>query len=307
MWENIKREQLWVKYYNFSFTFAKCCLFQVLLWGSDSRDATTAPQGCLRCSGVSCQSPAAGPSCVAIFVPWLSASRRSFVYLKQHECPLFGHLNCSLSLDIARMSVAATHNSPHQRTGKDQEARRLVSLALLSISANYFNSAVKCKRRQMHYGVGKRSGRQSQRLHAAKNRSQPQPSAPLRKKSHCSCGSVSHASLLSTTRNPREAGQRDKAMQPRCPVYLLGGEKRGCCWLQMKMWFSTTVLSGGFIVFTHHYWLATCPGIYCVCFRKLRVSTFPSFLTVKTIWSPMGQLDLQCYSAVTSILPRHFM
>ena len=133
--------------------FAKCCLFQVLLWGCNSRDLTIAMQGCLRCCRVSHQSPAAGPGCVASFVPWLSALHRRFVYLKRHEFPLFRHLNCSLSLDIAKMSVADTQKSPYQGTGKNQEACSLVSLTLLSISANYFNSVMKCKRRWMHYVV----------------------------------------------------------------------------------------------------------------------------------------------------------
>lgn len=135
-------------------------------------------QGCLRRCGVSRQSPAAGPSCVASFVPWLSALRRCFVHLRQHVFPLFRHLNCSLSLDIAKMSAAATQYSPYQRTGKDQEACGVVSPTLFSIPANYFNSAMKCKRRWMHCGVEK----QPQRLHTAKNRPQPQPSAPLKKR-----------------------------------------------------------------------------------------------------------------------------
>lgn len=147
---------------------------------------------------------------------------------------------------------------------------------------------MKCKTIWMHYRVDKLKERQSQRASTLHVCRQPRtgPSLSLR---------------TSTTQSPREAGQHDKEMQPWYLVCLLGGEKRCYCWLQMKACFSRTVLSGGFIVLTHHYSLATCPGIYCVCFGKLRFSTFPAFLTVKTIWSPMRQLDLQCYSAVASI------
>lgn len=162
--------------------FAKSCLSQVLLGECNSHDLTIAVQGCLSCFRVSHQSSAAGPSYAASFVPWLSASCGCSVYMKQHEFPLFQHLNCFFSLGIAKMPVAATQNSPYQRTGKDQEACRLVSLTLLSISADYFNSAVKCKRRWMYYGDDEHSERQSQRLHTAMSRSQPQPCAPLKKR-----------------------------------------------------------------------------------------------------------------------------
>lgn len=138
-----------------------------------------------------------------------------FLYLKCHEFPLLGHLNCALSLDIAKMSMAAPLNSPYQRTGKDWEACHLVSLTLLFTSANYFRSAMKSKRRWIYYGVGKSSERQSWRLHTAENTAPPPRSASLKKRrSHHSCSTMSSASLLSTTQNPRELCQHDKKMHP---------------------------------------------------------------------------------------------
>lgn len=89
----------------------------------------------------------------------------------------------------------------------------------------------------------------------------------------------------------QEGRSTQQEMQQRYLVYLPGSEKRCCCWFQIKMCFCTPLLSGEFIVSIHHYWLAACPDIHCVCFRKLRFSTFPKFLTFKTIWSPMGYLD----------------
>lgn len=88
-------------------------------------------------------------------------------------------------------------------------------------------------------------------------------------------------------------------------LYARGVRKDAAASCKWKTVFSSTTLSGGVIVFTNHDWLATCPGIYLVCFRKLRCSTLPTFLTVNTIWSPTGQLDLQGSSAITSILPQH--
>lgn len=219
-----------------------------------------------------------------------------------------------LDLDLVKTWETATKNSPYQRPDKEQEACKLVSLRIPSLAANDFSVATRCKRTRMRYAVDKHSEKQPQRdstLHICTElRTDPSLSPEprwRRGRSHCSCGSGSHTSMLSTTENPREAGQQDKEMQPWCLFYLLGGEERCCCWLQMKTCFSASVLSGEFIVFTHHYQLVTCPGIHPLCFRKLRFSTVPAFLAVKTIWCPMGQLDLQCYSAVTSIPLWHFM
>lgn len=250
-----------------------------------------AMQGCPNCCKASHQSPNAGPSCVAGFMPWLSALCRCFVCLKWHEYLCSG-------TGIAKISMTATHTHTPcvKRIDKDQETLQ----ACLSAYFLYqqITSVVPWSAKgdgciRDEYVKGSPSN-------CAQPRTGPNLSpVPLWRggRSHCSCSSVGHASLLSTTQNSREAGQHNKEMQPRYLVYLPGSEKRCCCWFQIKMCFSTPLLSGEFIVFIHHYWLATCPDIYCVCFRRLRFSAFPKFLTFKTIWSPMGHLDLQCYWA----------
>jgi len=86
------------------------------------------------------------------------------------------------------MSVAATQNSLYQRAGKGQGGCRLVSLTILYISANYFNSAMKCMSRWMHRGVGKHSERQPRRVSTLHVSTQPRtdpslsPVAPLKKR-----------------------------------------------------------------------------------------------------------------------------
>lgn len=217
-------------------------------------------QGCLNCCKTSHQSPGAGPSCVAGFVPWISALCRCFVCLKWHE------FLCS-GTGTEKISVTATHTHTHRLCQKGLiRTKRISGLCLSAYFLYQQVTSVVPWSAKGDENIGDEHVKGSP-SHCAQ---QVLTSVQLlwrRGRSHCSCSSVSHASLFSTTQNSSETGQHNKEIQHRYLVYLPGSEKRCCSWFQIKMCFSTLLLSEDFIVFIHQYWLATCPDIHCMCFR----------------------------------------
>lgn len=136
---------------------------------------------------------------------------------------------------IAKMSMTATHSPPCQKGLI--KSRKLAGLCLSAYFAyQQITSMVPWSAKGD--GCIRDEHVKGSPSNCAQPRTGPNLSpVPLwrRGRSHCSCSSVSHASLLCTTWNPREAGQHNKEMQPRYLVYLPGSERRCCCCFQIKM------------------------------------------------------------------------
>lgn len=185
-------------------------------------------QGCLNCYKASHQSPGAGPSCVTRFVLWISAFCRCLLCLKVFLCSGTG---------TAKISMTATH-TPLCQNGLIQTKK----LAGLCLSAHFLYQQITPIVPWSAKGDG--CIRDEHVKGSPSNCAQPRTGAnfspvPLwrRGRSRYSCSHVSHASLLSTTRNSREAGQHNKEMQPRYLFICQGVSKDAAVGL-IKMCFN---------------------------------------------------------------------
>lgn len=213
--------------------------------------------------------------------------------------PLFRHCNCKNVNDSHALSPMS------KRTDKEQETCRLVSQLTLCIS----KLLQWCHEAQREMDA---SGMSMWKTVPAAVHSQEQvltsAQCPSEEGEGHTVPAVAWAmpACYALRGIPEKQVNTTKKCNPDTLFICQGVREDAAVVFKLKC-FNTPLLSGEFIVFIHHYWLGTCPDIYCVCFRKLRFSVFPKFLTFKTIWSPMGHLDLQRCWAVTSIPPQHFL